>query len=209
MKKQDRDEIPECVEVKLAYDLSVIPVFGLLFFVVIYFWIRVKNGADLSCESYWLRKGWRRALIYTGASIILAFVFFASYITYLEIFTDTDPESRFTTSQQNLQVLRNAIEIYQAKTGTFPSMDMRELCKVQFTVGRKVGPILTAIPPELISKKDLRPPEMNPPNRKVHNQLGIDGGWFYNPKTGHVRLNYNKMLGSEWGSHKWEIPSLW
>jgi hypothetical protein len=68
--EQNNEHIPECVEVKLAYDLSVIPVAGVLFYVILEIMVNRKLGSAVATKSYWLRKGLKRILLYTGCPVV-------------------------------------------------------------------------------------------------------------------------------------------
>jgi type II secretory pathway pseudopilin PulG len=207
------EHIPECVEVKLAYDLSRIPILGYLFFGVCNLICCIKLGRKNAANSYWLRKGAERLGLNKIKITLFEIIVILSMLAILGVafmpHGHDEMGARYSTTQQNLQALRSAIDTYQARTGTFPSDDLREFNTVPFDIAGRMRTILRDIPPEMISKEDMRPAEQNPPNRRVYNRLGDEGGWFYDPLSGRVFVNYNKPLGEEWGRYAGQNPSTW
>jgi hypothetical protein len=100
--------------------------------------------------------------------------------------------------------------MYRARTGTYPGNDLRELYTVRFNEGGREVTYLKEIPLELMSSPKKESADKNPPNRRVYNKLGEEGGWFYDPKTGKVYINYNRPLEKIWGSDlEGQNPSQW
>jgi hypothetical protein len=203
------EHIPECVEVKLAYDLAAIPVLGYFFYAICYVICCIKLGVDNASNSFWLRKGAKR-LWPPGCILLLILLFIViALIAILPVIIGDDLDARYAASMQNLQTMRSAVAYYYARTGTYPSENLRELYTVPFDFEGKRRTMIRDIPPELISSDDVRPAEQNPPNRKVYNKLGTEGGWFYDPKSGRVSINYNKELDKYWGRPAGQNPSRW
>lgn len=68
---KEEEHVPECVEVKLAYDLAVIPVIGVIFFVILFFIIDKKLKYETEAKWFWIKKIQRRLWIYTGKPIFI------------------------------------------------------------------------------------------------------------------------------------------
>lgn len=121
----------------------------------------------------------------------------------------SERDSRVVTTLENLQTLRLAVSSYVNNTGKLPSADLNEIYTVQSSDSGKKSRQLEAIPPELISVNEARPAKENPANRKVHNVLNSEGGWYYNPQTGKVYVNFNTTLGEDWGKYSGQNPCRW
>jgi hypothetical protein len=114
-----------------------------------------------------------------------------------------DYNTRYSSTKYNLRELSYAIYNYKELTGISPSSDLHELYSVFLHKNDKYKTLLKAIPREYITgdKDDNK--------TQVYTRLGNEGGWYYNPNTGDIRVNYNKPLSSEWVTHEGEIPSDW
>lgn len=116
---------------------------------------------------------------------------------------DADLPARGVTSQCNLQMIRNAIQLFIIKEERFPDDGLSDLLTETYSVLEVEEHYLSSIPLELISDAT----GMN----SVTNTLSTSGGWYYDPKTATVSINYNRDLGPEWDIKTGEEknPSRW
>ena len=145
-----------------------------------------------------------------GCAILICFLLFFFIVSVISMMTVMDIRTRIATTKTNLESLRSSIDMYISKTKESPSGDLHELTTVKFAVGyNKKDAILPEIPVELISTDEYKPASENPPNRKIYNKLGTEGGWFYDANAGRIHINYNQPLDKWWLPYDGQNPSEW
>jgi len=116
---------------------------------------------------------------------------------------------RLRITRRNLTFGRESIRLFAEHTGRFPESlrEMNEYSKKGKKYRDKIN--WRFQPMEAISSDN----PYNPSISSEHGVLDGTGGFYYNPKTGILKVNLTKPLKSYWrlytGERKDEVPAEW
>ncbi len=136
----------------------------------------------------------------SNKKLLLVFLFMFAVSVSIELYVNLHKPfiNRIARSRATLGYRRRAIDIYRKIRGRFPvdpDKDLRKIYKFSYSAGRK----------EYISTANG--------NNSIHNKLDGTGGWYYNPKTGKLKINVtvpvSKCIPYYVGKYKNDIPADW
>lgn len=108
---------------------------------------------------------------------------------------DTATTAKQNTTRQQLGVLRNAIEMYRARSGIYPPTGKLALAMESMLNGPFPAPTFG----DASDDKRVYYDASSDPAVTVIPDAAEDGGWAYKPANGSLKLNVAKgKLGEDW-----------
>lgn len=108
---------------------------------------------------------------------------------------DTANTAEENTTRQQLAVLRNAIEMYRARSGVYPATNQLPLAMESMLNGPFPAPSIGSVRGDNGVYYDTDAVATTP----VAPVPAQDGGWAYKPANGSLRLNVeNNEVGASW-----------
>lgn len=104
-------------------------------------------------------------------------------------------QAQTETTRQQLEVLRNAIEMYHARSGVYPPFKMLETAVAPMLNGPFPSPSAVPADADSIVYYDLNANTASPAKPNPSHP----GGWVYKPVNGNLRLNVSETeTGHDW-----------